>query len=265
MPVEYPPSADPDERAWRYMYREDDAEENPLALDFFSAGVPTGLVFQSCLSDLEHVINLAQITEVSWIAELCLIGLVSYFEAFCKDHAAAIINIFPDTIDNLRMGGHDTKVEAHRVLDFGPLFSNKIGSILTENYDFGSAKRINAIFSALLKITPFSKSEAETYEALLRDRNLVVHHGGVYTAKYREQVGSSRPKISDVYWNNLIIKPENVIRAGAFLQKIAKKTVHSSHEALSTYIEKIQLPLEIERRKALKFLSSWQEDRETFS
>jgi hypothetical protein len=62
-----------------------------------------------------------------------------------------------------------------------------LGFLLAEKYDFGTPKRINALFNALLKITPFGREDAKRYAALLRDRNLLVHHGGVYTLAYLEQ------------------------------------------------------------------------------
>jgi hypothetical protein len=50
------------------------------------------------------------------IAALCFIDAASYFEAFCKYHAAAVVNIAPSLIENLRQSGHDTRVDAQRAL-----------------------------------------------------------------------------------------------------------------------------------------------------
>lgn len=53
----------------------------------------------------------------------------------------------------------------------------QIGFIIGERLDFGTAKEINAPYTRLLKVTPFSKDEMQHFAELLRDRNLFVHHG----------------------------------------------------------------------------------------
>src|SRR5262245_22051081 len=40
------------------------------------------------------------------LGEICFVGVLSYFEAFCKDHAASVVSIFPDLIEKLRKAGH---------------------------------------------------------------------------------------------------------------------------------------------------------------
>ena len=230
------------------------ATGEPLALDYFAAGVPAGRVFEMSLDDLDHVVSLAQITEVNRIAELCYIGLVSYFEAFCKDHAASVVNIAPALIENLRQAGYDTQVDAGRALEFGTGLRNKVGCLLMETYDFGNAKRINAIYNTLIKITPFSKDQIKTYDQILRNRNLLVHHGGTYTSKYIEQLGDQLLRISDAYWNSLVVKPEMLKEALSFLEDIARKTCRASHAALSAYFRGAQVSLEPEREKALAYL-----------
>ena len=71
------------------------------ALDFFIAGVPPNVIFEL---DSKKIIELvASSTDPHLtsnpIAELGLIGLAAYFEAFCKNQFAAIVNICPDTLN----------------------------------------------------------------------------------------------------------------------------------------------------------------------
>ena len=58
---------------------------------------------------------------------------------------------------------------------------------IAEQFDFGSARAINGIFLDLIGISPFSKAEASKYDQLLNDRNLLVHHAGIYTVRYASQ------------------------------------------------------------------------------
>ena len=63
-------------------------------LDYFSAGVPTLGYTQMHFDDLLELAEKSpQDIPVDFIAELCVIGLAAYVEAFCKDHFAAMINI----------------------------------------------------------------------------------------------------------------------------------------------------------------------------
>jgi hypothetical protein len=61
------------------------------------------------------------------------------------------------------------------------------GTLISEEYDFGSAKEINGLYQDLLRITPFSANEAKKYSHFLSDRNLLVHHRGVFSYNYASQ------------------------------------------------------------------------------
>ena len=74
----------------------------PNYLDYFSGGVPAGVIF---MLDIEKLRNIADTLEekeghLSTITEVCFIGLVAYFEAFCKNHFASLLNICPELIMN---------------------------------------------------------------------------------------------------------------------------------------------------------------------
>ena len=234
------------------MQTNSDVDDEPDALDFFASGVPAGMIFEGALDDIRHTISKSQVVDGDRIAELCFIGLVSYFEAFCKDLAASAVNIFPGLIGNLRRAGYDTRVEAGRALEFEAGLRSKVGCLLMEAYDFGTAKRINAIYNALLNITPFSKDEIKRHDQILRDRNLLVHHGGTFTLKYIEQLGDMR--IGDAYWHSLVVKPKTLSEAISFLRAAAIKTSRASHNALVKYAESAQLTVGPQREKALEYI-----------
>jgi hypothetical protein len=212
------------------------------------------MVFEMCLNDLDDALQRATTTGIERVAGLCFIGLTSYFEAFCKDHAASIVNIAPALIENLRRAGYDTRVDAQRALEFGARYPNKVGALVMESYDFGTGKRINAIFQTLIGITPFSKRDLNRYDEILRDRNLLVHHAGTYTAKYLEQVGSWRERITDAYVNSLVVTPKALKMAIAFLERIARKLCDASYNAMTEHFNTSPGSLEPERRQALDYL-----------
>lgn len=157
-------------------------DDEPDWLEYFSGGVPTGEYFRMTLDDLRRISTLeSDSIGINRLQEVCFIGLLSYFEAFCKDHFASLINLEPSLVMNLKANGQDVSVDASRVVFYVDEVDRRVGFILAEKYDFGTAQKINALFSALLKVTPFGTDEAKQYGILLRDRNLLVHHGGTFT------------------------------------------------------------------------------------
>lgn len=158
------------------------------SLDCFVGGVPAGILFKMSLDDIRELLQSYKEAEFGFgtLNELCLIGLVSYFEAFCKNHFASIINVCPQVLGNFLEKRSDTTVNVRDLLKL-ELLGDQLGFLLAEKYDFGSAKSINSLYCDLILLTPFSKDEIRKYDELLNDRNLLVHHSGVYTSKYHEQ------------------------------------------------------------------------------
>jgi hypothetical protein len=128
-------------------------------LEYFPGGVPPGVLFKYTLDDLIKVCESCEESQgaVNRKLELVVIGLMSYFEAFCKDHFSSIINIEPSLLGLLNKNGQNTLIDASSILLYENNVLHKIGSIVSEQYDFGTAKKINALYGSLLKITPFSK------------------------------------------------------------------------------------------------------------
>ncbi len=236
-------------------------EIEPTALDYFSGGVPTGEYFRMTLQDIDKV-SAADETDyegINRLQELCFIGVMSYFEAFCKDSFAAILNIEPSLVANLKAAGQNVAVDAEHVAIYGIESGWRVGFLLASNFDFGTPRTINALFGSLLKISPFSKDQARQFEQLLRDRNLLVHHGGTFTLKYLEQTALDhrRDLKMHAFTNSRVIGRSEVSTALRLLEHIARKLSRASYDALVNYIAERAYEYSSERQKALHYLSWW--------
>jgi hypothetical protein len=92
-----------------------DAAEPPFprALDYFRGGVPAGAVFHLQTQRLQRLIDRRRSRSAADAqAEVCFIGLIAYFEAFCGDHFASILNLCPSLIEHLKQRGRDVSVDA---------------------------------------------------------------------------------------------------------------------------------------------------------
>lgn len=221
-------------------------------LDYYSGGVPSLLSFLSILEDLRRLSDESSDRNLDRIRELCLIGLVAYFESFCKDHFASLINIEPDLIANLSDNKQDTSIDAVHVVAFGERLDHKIGFLLAEKYDFGTAQKINSLFSALIKITPFSKDEGKRFSQILNERNLLVHHGGTFTVSFAQQAGIPLSAIPDrAHWASWTGSKQDLLASVDFVEAIARKMARASHAALSRYVEEHGKEYSPERKRAL--------------
>ncbi|MBD2138945.1 hypothetical protein H6F32_15505 [Anabaena sp. FACHB-1237] len=223
-------------------------------LELFSGGVPTGPFFLGyTLNGLEEI-YLKQSDKLSGhlLNELCLVGLISYFEAFCKDHFASMINIEPSLLSNLSKNNQDISIDPIKILDLGTNLPYNIGFIVTEKYDFGTAQKINSLYSALLMISPFSKDEMRIYENLLKDRNLLVHHGGTYTSAYiiqnRNMLSS---ELKRPFFDSLVVSTSYLDEKFNFIREIARKMLKASHTSLTKYLVENEIRLEEWRQIAL--------------
>ncbi|WP_140734690.1 hypothetical protein [Mesorhizobium sp. B2-4-9] len=142
----------------------------------------------------------------------------------------------------------------------GDILPAKVGSLIFETYDFGNARKINAVYQCLLKITPFSKVESAYHDELLRDRNLIVHHGSVFTTRYLDQIrdkDNAERNVSDAFWNSLVVDRERVSKAIGFLSELSKKIVKASQKALESHLAEKLDTMDPERRTALDLLGWW--------
>jgi len=230
-------------------------------LDYAAGGIPAGQSFKITLDELKEIQKSSPVTDyqgINRLNEICFIGLMAYFEGFCKDLFSSIINIAPELIENLRKAGQDVAVDSARVLLYRKEISHRIGFIVAEKYDFGSGQSINALYRALLNITPFSKDEVRIYGELLRDRNLFVHHGGIYTFTYLQQVklinvgGRNR-----AYWDSLVIDKAYVNEKIEFLEVLSKKILKACRDALNQLVSDETISINAEQQKAIDAFLWW--------
>jgi hypothetical protein len=184
---------------------------------------------------------------------------VSYFEAFCKDHFAAIINILPTTAIRLRDKGQDTMLDVAVLLQTKADLTSNLGFLLAEKFDFGTPQKVNTLYGALVTVTPFSRDEASVYQRILRDRNLLVHHGGTFTWSYLQQMRSAGldPERSRVFFDSLVVTKEAFLRDVQFLEGIARKILKSTRSGANRVVAEEGLTIGKEHQKAIDAFLWW--------
>jgi hypothetical protein len=228
-------------------------------LDFFIAGVPALGVFEMQAIHLAGLVRSAKkdnLNRLNIVAEVALIGLCAYFEAFCKAHFASLINICPETLRNLVERRTNATVSLKHIVTIRREIGTKLGNLISEEYDFGSAKEINGLYQDLLRISPFSAHEAKKYSRFLSDRNLLVHHGGVFTYKYSSQQFAQRTAPGLPHWDSLVIGQEEFDHWNYFVVGMATKIATTSQSALEGFIARENLTTTPEQTKAIRALGS---------
>ena len=226
--------------------------------DYFVGGQPAGTLFKMKVADLHEIVKGTAWPGLSHrVTEVCFIGLMAYFEAFCKDHFASLINICPQLLESFKeRGNHDVTIDSTHLLSIGGDHTKKLGFLLSERYDFGTARRVNSLYSDLIMITPFSKDEKRRYDKILNDRNLLVHHGGTYTLKYAQQLPSESPyrKPEHTFWRPLFVNREGFLSASSLLTDIVYKTCRASDQAIDRFINSRDVRLSKEAEHARDYL-----------
>ena len=91
-----------------------------------------------------------------------------------------------------------------------------------------------------------------------RDRNLLVHHGGVYTSGYiLQSFGKFSTEGAKPYFDSRTITKKYVLELLDFLQGIAAKTVKTSHGALGRSVSKGTVKMRGEYLKAISYFGWW--------
>lgn len=221
-------------------------------LDYFAGGVPAGTIFFSQVQSLREAVRAqgepAEISET--VVEVCLIGLVGYFEAFVKDHFASLINICPSLLQNLKAKNRPLDVDALEIA-LDPLSSSRLGFLVAERYDFGSARAINSLYGDLVARSLFSADEANRFARLLDDRNLLVHHGGIFTSRYAGQRFAQRDLGGRVFYDSLVVDSATFCDAADFLESIAEKATTSTRTALASFMTQRGIEPSSELQKAI--------------
>ena len=227
-----------------------------LPLDVFAGGVPAGVIYMDDSKELRELVSKSTKAEgwLNTIAEVSFIGLIAYFEAFCKNHFASLLNICPSLIWRLKKAGHNVNIEATSFLNFRENTQYKLGFLISERYDFGTPQKINTLYQAILKVNPFSKDEEKRYARILNDRNLLVHHGGIFTTRYSEQNFTEKSIGELAHWSSLIIGKKDFLAVAEFLEKIVRKTATATQKALIDFVKSESIELTKGQKEALEVL-----------
>jgi hypothetical protein len=224
--------------------------------EFYLGGVPPFSFFFERTKAIKHLsASYPCESETDLLGELCLIGLAAYFEAYCKAQFAAIVNIYPSILDKFLEQDKDCTLMVKDLLDIIPKINYRIGSLLIEQLDFGSAGEINKRFFNLLGITPFSKKEKELYDKFLMDRNLLAHHGGIFTMKYQRQKLPNSQGSDIAHRKSLVIKREDIQKFSEFLLAVAEKIANSSKQVLEKTVGANNIKLDEGRELAINMLN----------
>jgi hypothetical protein len=224
-------------------------------LQFFSGGVPSLDYFRMQVDEIRVLVDRQDVgMGINIAAELCMIGLAAYFEAFCKNEFAAAINIFPEMLTGFATR-RECRITAKNLLHVVSEFDHSLGFLIAEEYDFGTARSINGLFQDLLNVTPFSKKAAIRYAEFLNDRNLLVHHGGIYTASYKGQKFVKKRAAGQIYFDSLVIRKADVHRWADFLVGVATSIGSATSAALSEFVISKKWKCGPERRKAIEALA----------
>lgn len=229
-------------------------------LEYFVGGVPAGTIFQLNVKSLHEAIETTDESKAKkTLAEICFIALIAHFEAFCKDHFASLINICPRLVLVLEKKGQNVLINSCNLIDIKGDVLNHLGFILAEGLDFGNARKINSIYAALLSVAPFSKNEQQKYNNILNDRNLLIHHGGVFTRKYARSRLEDKMDKKRVYFDSLVISKRYFEDTTSFLEKIACKLINATKKSLEKFVGDNTLKQDEQLRKAIFFLNWWDE------
>jgi len=233
------------------------SQEEVTGLDYFIAGVPPYALFKLDFEELQNMVMTVNTYDkmiVNKIPEVSYIGLVAYFEAYCKHLFAACINIYPDILFKFCTKRGNPTVAVIDVLRLQDKLEYRLGSLISEGYDFGTPKGLNSLFNDLLGITPLTKKECEKYSKILNDRNLIVHHAGVHTFRYHGQKFKVQNIADLVHWHSIAIDNKTYLAHAQFIQGVAIKMTKACHTALKKEVEEQGTSLSEEQHRALNYL-----------
>lgn len=192
--------------------------------------------------------------DVNPAGEVALIGLLAYFEAFCKHQFAAILNIFPTLLRGFCSKRPNQSIDLDSLLTVKGNIEDNIGFIISEKYDFGSAKNINRLYHDLLGITILSKSESRKLDLAIYKRNLLVHHAGVYTLKYLKEHLLEKSVLHEVYKKALKIDTEDFHEIGHFIFELSCKINRVTLQKLKNELDHNAVQLNEIKSEAIQYM-----------
>jgi len=212
----------------------------PIQCDYaylFPGGVPGWTIFGMQVQDIRKLLKRtividSDVEHGSDVAELCLVGLVAYFEGFVRYHFASLINICPKLLDALSKNRPSLVIPLRDIADLDDVHTH-IGFLVADQCAFSSPREINGLFHDLLGLSPFSKKDIADYDAVLHNRHQIVHSAGLYTTKYlRAHRHRVTPERNRPYLDSVEITTSNALRVADFLLDMAKKIVTTSYKRL---------------------------------
>lgn len=221
--------------------------------DYYAGRIPPLAFFHERTEEIKRLASSAQ-QQSSVVSELCFIGLASYFEAYCKAQFAAIVNICPQVLEEFAEN-REVSVRLKQLLPIVPDITYRLGSLLSEEFNFGSARSINGLFKDILNITPFSKDEMKRFAAFVNDRNLLVHHGGIFTFKYKRRTFTDKLKSDIAQRKSLVISKQDIEEWANFLWHIAEKLANSIQPKLADLMLQKTIVIDPERGIAISGLN----------
>jgi hypothetical protein len=216
---------------------DDSAEERENEFsDFFVGGIPPFLRFQIEYNSLFYLVENHKADrwypDANPATQAALISLVANFEAFCKHQFGAMVNIYPELLRTFSTRRAQATIKLTDLVSLFGHFEDKVGFVVAEQYDFGSATLINGLFRDLLDVTPFSKDEGEEFDKLLMKRHLLVHHAGYYTLKFLKENSLPHMIKREAFQRAIKIGTEDYHRIGDFLFEMSMKVARVTVKAL---------------------------------
>jgi hypothetical protein len=237
-------------------------DERDASSEHFVGGISPLWMFDYQLQGLFSVVELARVRSreqphlyedvLRRAAEVALIGAVGYFEAFCKHQFAALLTLHAPLLVNFANRRQDASLRLSALASAAGELDLKIGFLIAESYDFGSAKQVNGLFRDLLECSPLPKDEGDELDAILRKRHLIVHHGGIVTAesaRAKAQVLPSGQAFRDVVG----VDPDEYCDIEDFLRLSAAKVAVSTVQGLKRRTRDLS-DLAVDRRPAVELL-----------
>lgn len=165
-----------------------------------------------------------------------IISMFSYFEAFCKNNFAAILNCCPSLIENIK----DLKV----VRDNKKTVNSSIGFYISDGLSFDNFNKVRGLYTSLLKQDFFTESQLIDLQRIKNTRNIIVHHGGFLNSKYKKKdlLGVDR-KFSRLFLDSLELKKKDFFKCKDLLEQIVIHMKDNSKQSLLNLIKKDKILL----------------------
>ena len=204
--------------------------------NYFVGKIPPFLLFEMEYHSLFHLVESHKnddfFSKPNIATEMAVVGMVAHFEAFCKHQFGSIINIVPELQQQFVANRRQPNIVLSTIASLKGELLKKIGFIIAEQYDFGSAIAINSLFNDLLQLTPFSADEINKFNGIVYNRNLLVHHAGFYTMRYLKN--KTIEEINEkAFHESVVVTTEGFHEIGEFLFEMAIKISRESSHSIN--------------------------------